>query len=222
MRRLRFSLLWLLGLIALIAVACAALRSASEIWGSATFSVMLAVLLFSLVGLIFRQRSARAFWGGFALIGWSYAALVFGPWCRDNVRDQLLTTKLLEFGHSKLLSAAPAFAVTSVTPTFVTNGWTAAGAGLPASTGAVSTITNADMDGDGVPDVSISGSTPAPVWTFSGTTIVPAAIPPRWYFMQVGHALLALLLASAGGLLARSLYEKRARPKQDADAGIKT
>jgi hypothetical protein len=218
-KRLSFSLLWLLGVIALIAIACASLRSASEIWASAAFTATLGVLLLSVVGLIFRHRASRAFWGGFALMGWSYLFLVFGPWCRENAGPQLLTTKLLEYVHPKLQrSAPPSLAVTLGVPAVGSNGWTAGGARLPANT---ATISNADFDGDGMPDLVVTGGAPAPMWTTSTVTFSPTvtlASSPQ-HFMQVGHSLWALLLASAGGLLARYFYEKRTRPKQDEGAG---
>lgn len=200
MKRLRFSLLWLLGVVALIAVACAALRSASEIWGSAAFTLTVGALFAALLGLIFRQRASRAFWGGFALLGWGYLLLVFGPWFKDNVSHQLLTTKLLDYLHPKLQRSANApVTYSAFTPTMTTvprTGWSQSGATWSANTGAA----------------VVGGNTT----TF---TVRAIATPVPQHFMQVGHSLWALLLASAGGLLARYFYDKRARPKQEEGAG---
>ena len=227
MKRLRFSLLGLLGVIALIAVACAALRSASEIWGSAAFTLTVAALFVALVGVIFRQRASRAFWGGFALLGWGYLLLVFGPWFKDNVSQQLLTTKLLDYLQPKLQrsTTTPAVFSTPVTAAGV-NGWTASGipaSGIPwpANTGAGVAPANTDLDGDGIPDVYVTRTAPAPTWTSPTTFTTMAAItlPSPQHFMQVGHSLWALLIASAGGLLARYFYDRRARPKQEEGAG---
>ena len=80
MSRLQFSLVWLLGLVVAVAFACAALRSESAVWASLAFSLCLGVLFVGLLGVLFGTGERRAFWAGFAVFGWGYLFLVFGPW----------------------------------------------------------------------------------------------------------------------------------------------
>src|SRR5262249_5055220 len=102
MSRFRFSMVTLLAYVGIVAAWCAALRSVSKISASAIFTVTLGVLSVALLGMIFRRQGKRAFWTGFALSGWIYTLFVFGPWCKDNVGTQLLTTPILDYLHSRL------------------------------------------------------------------------------------------------------------------------
>ena len=78
--RLRFSLTSLLIGVLAVAFACAAVRSASELWAGAAFTVCLSLLLFSVLAVLLLRDSIRSFWIGFSLFGLAYVLLVFGPW----------------------------------------------------------------------------------------------------------------------------------------------
>jgi hypothetical protein len=52
-------------------------------------------------GIRYRRGSRRAFWLGFALFGWMYWAMSFGPWFDGWVMPNLLLTHLIrDFGFA--------------------------------------------------------------------------------------------------------------------------
>jgi len=77
-----------------LAIAFGAFRSASQIWARAIFTMTLGILFFGILGAAFRKGEARVWWAGFALSGWAYLVLAFGPWSNDHVRPHLSTTDL--------------------------------------------------------------------------------------------------------------------------------
>jgi hypothetical protein len=79
--------------ILVLALAIAALRSASSSWVSAMFSMTLGLLLTAVLGVVYRHGSRRAFWLGFALFGWVYWLMSFGPWFDTWVATDLLLTR---------------------------------------------------------------------------------------------------------------------------------
>ena len=167
MRRFRFSLASLMSSVLVIAVACAALRYASELWASVVFTLTVGLLLGATLCVVFRGGDARAFCLGFVLFGGGYLFVVFGPWFRGNASPQppaLLTTRLLEYLHPKL----------SQTVT------------LPGSGSGTNLVTLQLLIDENIH--------PGP-----RTVVVPS-----WeHFQQVGHSLLALIIALVGGVLAR-------------------
>jgi hypothetical protein len=121
MRSVRLSVAGLLGLILFCAFAIAALRLANEFWASATYSLTMLLLLFSILGLVIQQGKARASWLGFAVCGWGYLlssagapwlspspmGLIFGPRGSTIESTPLLTTKLLEAVYEIAKPEAP-------------------------------------------------------------------------------------------------------------------
>jgi hypothetical protein len=75
----------------------AALRASSALWASVTMTLAVGLFLTAVLGAAFRRGQARAFWAGFALFGWSYLIVVFGPWFRTEVAPHLVTTPILEY-----------------------------------------------------------------------------------------------------------------------------
>jgi hypothetical protein len=58
----------------------------------------LAVLSFAILGVVYRREAQRAFWLGFALLGWGYMTLASSFWRdRNAVRPHLPTTSVLEW-----------------------------------------------------------------------------------------------------------------------------
>ena len=78
MRRIRFNIASLLGVILVLGVGFAALRESSELWESGVFTLTLGVLLISIFLAIHGIEKRRAFWLGFAFFGWVYLALYTG------------------------------------------------------------------------------------------------------------------------------------------------
>ncbi len=69
MSRPRITIASLLGLIAGIGVAIAALRAANQLWDSALFGLVALALLTSVLLAMHRTGKQRAGWVGFALFG---------------------------------------------------------------------------------------------------------------------------------------------------------
>jgi len=110
--RLRFTLRQLLGLVALVAVAVPALMHASLWWAAAWLSGCLLVLGIALLGIVYRDGPRRAFWIGFALLGWGYTLTVYGPVLDRQVGHRLITTKVpayaqLQRGLDEPVSSGP-------------------------------------------------------------------------------------------------------------------
>ena len=80
MNRPRFSVAWLLGMVVVLAVALAAMRTASVYWTAAAATITLALLLTGVLGGLFLRGSGRAFWAGFAIFGWVYLLFVNWDW----------------------------------------------------------------------------------------------------------------------------------------------
>ncbi len=75
LRRIRFSIAGLMGVVLVAAVGFAALRNASEAWAGWLLLLTCGVLTLAVVGSLCRGPAERAGWLGFALFGWGYLAL---------------------------------------------------------------------------------------------------------------------------------------------------
>lgn len=73
----RFSLAGLMGVTAVVATGCAALRFANALWASVVFTLAFAMLLLAPVGGLIGQPVVRPFWTGFAVFGWAYFLAAF-------------------------------------------------------------------------------------------------------------------------------------------------
>jgi hypothetical protein len=93
----RTSIASIMVLILFLAVASAALRSASETWDGILLVVVLGMLAVSVLGVVYRRGNQRAGWLGFALFGWGYLTLASGPWFATEVQPRLPTTQLLAY-----------------------------------------------------------------------------------------------------------------------------
>src|SRR5262249_47073850 len=78
--RLQFSLRGLIVGVVMLSYALGALRYASPWWAAVSFSFALVVLIAGSTCSATRKGTARLYWIGFALSGWTYFALVFAPW----------------------------------------------------------------------------------------------------------------------------------------------
>src|SRR5262249_21596699 len=78
--RYRFTLAALMGAVALVAVAVAALRSPTAIWASLVVLLALGAICAATVGAIVRRGPGRGAWLGFAVFGWAYFILTLSPW----------------------------------------------------------------------------------------------------------------------------------------------
>jgi hypothetical protein len=107
MSRLRLSILSLIAAVVACGVAFAALRSGSDYWRSAIYTITVALLLGAVVLARYSRPTGRAFWFGFAVFGWGGFLLTSNPWVYDrfsflsnsprNLNGNLLTTQVTRF-----------------------------------------------------------------------------------------------------------------------------
>jgi hypothetical protein len=107
----RFSIATLMTFVLVLALGLAALRSGSEAWSTAVFTLTLVLHFTAILGAIYRRGRDRAGCLGFALFGWAYWNLSFGPWFRAEIGPQLVTTPLLEYLHPKIAPVPPPGAI---------------------------------------------------------------------------------------------------------------
>jgi hypothetical protein len=96
-RRVRFSLAGLMGLILLLGIGLASLKNPTDLWASILFSLVVALLLAAVLG-IFGGRSRLA-WAGCSLFGWFYLFYAFCPWPvlnGEGLRPPRLPTAILD------------------------------------------------------------------------------------------------------------------------------
>lgn len=96
MKRPQFSIAGLALVILIVAVGLAAIRSGSDAWSGAMFSVMAFAMIASLLGVALARGAKRVYWIGFATLGWSYLLLMYVPWLFENVGQFLLAKNLFE------------------------------------------------------------------------------------------------------------------------------
>jgi hypothetical protein len=193
MRRPRVSIAGLMVVVLISALGVAALKAATPLWASIVLTTTLALLGLAILGAMFRSGDRRAFWAGFAVFGWGYLTLAFGPWFATEIEPKLATSLAIARMHEKL---HPGPSQTSAILGVNLNTWnsTVVQAGNVRMTQGVQnlqfTTTGAQAGGPGTP-LSIV------------LTTMPTTAPNQAEFARIGHALFALLAAFVGGVAAR-------------------
>jgi hypothetical protein len=72
MRRIRFTIAQSMAAVLVIAFGFAALTNANAYWGSATYTLAIAMLAAAVVGAIARKGRRRITFAAFAIFGWTY------------------------------------------------------------------------------------------------------------------------------------------------------
>jgi hypothetical protein len=192
MPRYRISLAGALGIVAVIAMGLAGMRSASSLWTTAAATVTLALLLSAMIAARLLDGLDRAFWAGFALFGWSYLLLANWDWIGG------------QFGHdltAGLSDVAEAMFAKVEVPIQLQP---------PATAFAARTAPDVAIKPD--PGVAI----PAPATRFAVVSPeefheeVRARQIKLGNFVQIGRMFLALAFGLLGGLIARALAHARA------------
>ena len=98
---MRFSILTLLGLVAVAAVGCAALLNANDVWAEVCYSVTFITLLVAFVAGLILRGGTRAFCIGFAVFGLAYFS--------DGLFDKsaLLSTTLSDYVSKRIEGLPP-------------------------------------------------------------------------------------------------------------------
>ena len=82
---MRFSLRWLFGSVAFIAVGCMSMVYASWVASEILGACLWTFLVCAILGAIYGRKAERAFWGGCAIAGCSYVLFLYAP----NVQRQV-------------------------------------------------------------------------------------------------------------------------------------
>jgi hypothetical protein len=193
MKRIRFNIASLLGVILVLGVGFAGLRESNDTWDSSIFSITLCFLLISIPLAVDRTDKRRAFWMGFALFGSAYLGFSLSP----PIESRLITTRALTFLDSKVAPSIPTrLTYNGLTDTLVVNN----SQPIPLN---VTKRTGIDPDvnfvGVSIPNILVK----LPPSGSSGTAE---------NFVRIGHSLLALISALLGGLISRRLYAKNREP----------
>jgi hypothetical protein len=186
MRRIRFNIASLLGVILVLGVGIAALRESSDLWDTAVFTLTLSALLISTLPAIHCTESKRAFWIGFALFGWMYLGFALVP----SIESRLITTKALAYLDTKVPGRPPE----------VTVQFSATNAGVPLNQiQAVDSTSNGNQLAD-------SSQGTVRLWYFGPGTLLSGRSGTPENFIRIGHSLLSLIAAILGGYLSHHLY----------------
>jgi hypothetical protein len=189
MTRFRCTIAGLLSLVLFLALGFAALRQATDLWDSAVVSATLVVLSASVLLTVHRTESKRAFWLGFALLGWIY----FGASWIPAIEAHLLTTKGLAYLDSQVPGRDTATLLTmnmNLVPKPGTGGY---------QTFAFSGTGSSPALGAPVAVQVLNANTGAVLIGSSGTTE---------NFLRIGHSILALVFAYVGGHFSRWLFAR--------------
>jgi hypothetical protein len=194
---LRFSLTTLLLLMLFACVGCAALVHATELWRQTIVTVTVVILLFAMLTAASRSGASQRFPLGFALAGWIYVLLVFVA--AHDLRQDLLTERALTW-----LFAAVHDEVASEKL------WLSNSLAL-------------SMQGR----VLTASSNPRDIrlWDLNTGRQVKSRFGPGVVnyedFADIGHCLWAVMIACAGGVVARILaaHPSRSAPSTGRDEG---
>jgi uncharacterized membrane protein YeaQ/YmgE (transglycosylase-associated protein family) len=198
MARYRISLAGSLGIVAVIAMGLAGMRLASSLWTTAAATITLALLLSAVIAARLLDGLDRAFWGGFALFGWSYLLLVNWDWIGGQFGHDLTAglSDVAEAMFAKVDVPAPpqppATPLTARTPPNLPLPPGQGAANPPPATGFVVVSHDEYLEQARARQIKLGN------------------------FVQIGRMLLALIFGLMGGLIARAIAHARATTPQDA------
>jgi hypothetical protein len=163
----------------------AALSRPSALSASAMFSLLLLSLAVAFIGILYRRGQQRAFWTGFLICGSLYAVLSLAPWFDYNVGPCLVTTAILDSVYPNI----PLLENTSKLPYDPWKSWT----GSPPD----------------YPYLHLRRGFTTSTVPRSMRELVVFNVATTDEFLSIGHSLFGMLLAVAGGCLAKHFYETR-------------
>jgi hypothetical protein len=216
----RFSIRHILIWTAAVGLACVALRNASAAWVGMAQAAVLLTLATAILLVIFRRGREQAYWIGFALFGGLYTLLLLVGWISSGMTNQfvdhpfrpynLATTKASTWAYNLLVKVGALHTEQQVLGSDSMDGMGGYGGGMMMS-----------GYGSGQYGGGPSGGAGDPFGSLGGHATVPVLVGPSLdEFNNVAHSLWTLLIAVAGGCLARWLYASRpASSTADSSSG---
>jgi hypothetical protein len=200
MRLRQFSMMGMLGLVAVVAVGCASLKYATVLWTSVAATVALGLLLAAVLGAVFLRGQDRGFAAGFALFGIVYLMMVNWSAVGGQTGHGLTggLSDLAEWVHPE---PAPPPVVTAPTP-------------LPPVGGGLTT----PMPDEVVPPRLLGPAVKVPANSAYSPARRYEAAQKRYIrlgnFVSIGRYGLCLLFALVGGLTGRYFAREGARSSE--------
>jgi hypothetical protein len=196
--RPRFSIAALMGFVFAFGVGLAAFRYPSKLWASFLFSIALGAMVVALLGAVFHRGLPQKFWAGYAICGWLYLLMTFGPF-GGAVSPYLFTTACLDLIYPQVAAVEQTAMVPSERL------YDDVAYGLAGGFGG----------GFDPPDIwehwkAIDGAADG----FNAVNTFKVKRPLA--FHMIGHALFALLFAYLGGVTARRFARQGAASIQPA------
>ncbi len=199
MRRFRFSIASLLGVILFISVALAALRASTDAWDGSLLGLALTVLLTATLLAVHRRGRKRACWLGFSLFGWVYLLASLIP----PLESRLPTTKGLAYlGAARPVAIPQGVAVADFDSDGQLDLYLVADSSAPNAVylnngnGTFRVPTSTTVGPGGKPDPSVA------LWN----RLMGMGGSPE-NFVRIGHSIVALVFAFLGGSLSRWLCD---------------
>jgi len=224
MQRFRFSLLAMFGFVAVVAVGCAALAKPSQLWLVVVSALSLASLFYAVLAAAYGRNAKRAFWLGFAVVGWGYVTLEWKE-ASSVAPTEFLTNRLQAVIEGSAASSPPrnVYGNWSMSPPVATlppepmDAYAAepASIGVPAESEAETIMVPSDP-GTTAGLATNDGLAPSSAGTFGYST--PSLYVPytpsltdldMTAFRQIATWLWSILLGFAGGLVTLRLYHRR-------------
>jgi len=200
MIRPRLSIAALMGFIFIFGVGLAAFRYTNKLWASFFFSLAIGAMVIASLGAVFHRGLPQRFWAGYAICGWLYLVMNFGPWFEYEVSPYLFTTACLDLIYPHVAAPEQTAMVDKGNAVFGLAGGFGAGPSAPENIWQHWTLID-----------NAAGQ-----FAVSNNFDVNRSKP----FQLIGHALLALLFAYLGGLTARRFSrlgaEARSTPGQSS------
>jgi hypothetical protein len=209
MRTPKLTIAALMGFVLFAAVAFAALARPSQLAAALLFSGATVVLTIAIIGALFARGPQRAFWAGFAIGGWMYLLMQYGPFFDTAVGPYTFPTAALDVLYDAISPPVPQ---NMPPPTSAMPGMQMA---MPGSGGAPGPGGYGVMAGR----MGSYGAPPSPsawdAWTEVDRGRIWNGTRAPMTFFRIGHSFLCVLAGLAAGLLGRSWAGRAAtRPVQ--------
>lgn len=187
----RFSLATFLIVVAVVSLVFAGLAFPNAFWMRIVATLTLAAILAAVIAVLASLKTARWFWIGFAVAGWSYLGFVF--YGGDGARNVLLTHSAILQLDLMLETSTPVLAPSGQAVTLHGDTIYLASGLHP---GERLSLEEAEQQG------------------YLKYAYAPNAIPRREHFHDIGHYSWALLVGCIGGMFSLWLHRRSTAMEQ--------